>query len=60
MSYQLRAYNRANAASIGIPCSTPVPILEGDEISSNGVNFDTVGIMGHYVRIVGIRYVILR
>ena len=47
-------------SSLEIPCTTPVPMLEGDELSSGGGGYDAVGIMGHYVSLVGIRYVILR
>ncbi|OJJ45124.1 hypothetical protein ASPZODRAFT_18034 [Penicilliopsis zonata CBS 506.65] len=41
----------------GIPCITPLPTLEGEERAESR---DGVGIMGHYVLLVGIRYGILR
>lgn len=37
-----------------------MPVLEADDLSSVTPSYESVGIMGHYVALVGIRYMILR
>ncbi|KAH8669124.1 hypothetical protein BX600DRAFT_461251 [Xylariales sp. PMI_506] len=43
-----------------IPCHTPIPVLESDDLAAGVINSELVGTMGHYVSMVGIRYVISR
>lgn len=51
---------------LGIPCVTPVPNLEGETLGIGRVMPDQatperdIGMYGHYVQIVGIRYMILK
>lgn len=46
--------------SLDIPCTTPVPVLEADDLGPIDASYESVGIMGHYVALVGIRYMILQ
>ncbi|ORY34962.1 hypothetical protein BCR39DRAFT_515811 [Naematelia encephala] len=41
-----------------MPCVTPVPALEDDDILVDAESYSNVGLLGHYIRLVGLRYLI--